>query len=493
MLGVMMVYVCGAIALVASIPQNNVRLLKYITYIISAFACYCIWSVVDMFEESNGYFQMLITIPWIKKLGIHLTFALDGYALWSVILTLIVTNIAAILVCEWKSKGLKNQLLIVYILQAMLFWCFSTLDALVFFILFEAMLLPMYAYIVIWGGEERIEAGWIFLVYTLSGSVGMLIALTYMGVIHNSFAWQSWADAPLSLQVQSYYFIALSLAMATKLPIFPLHGWLPKVHTQASTSASMILAGLFLKVAAFGYIRWILPIVPDASRLYAPYMVVLAVGSMMGMMLVAWAQEDIKRVIAYASIQHMAWIILAFFIGYLGSGDSMMYGLLDGAIMQIFAHGLVSAGLFMAFGMMYQRTHQRDRKAYGGFARIMPLLSGWFMVLALANTAIPGSLNFVAEWTMLVGIFHVEPWVGVISALSFLLSCTYTLGLYNDIFYGPVTTQHVHKDISTTEGSLLVILVAIILVLGFFPRPVLESIHATSMVMGPYIYRSKLG
>ena len=492
MLHVLMVYALGAMVLIMSLRAENIPQLKMAAYLIAGCGMYSVWSLYDRFDEANGYFQMLVTLPWIKEWGIHLTFAIDAYALWCIILSVLVINIAAIMTCQWCQKALKEQLLVMYLIQAMLLLCFSTLDGLVFIMLFEALLYPMYLWIVVWGGEERQEAGWLFLVYSLAGSVFMLVAAAYVGVSLNSFSWQSWADASLSLKVQLVYFLAFTLAMMVKLPLLPLHSWLPTVHTQASSGASMVLSAVFLKIAAYGLLRWVLPIVPDAARLCSPYMIGLALLSMFWGLLLAWVQQDIKKIIAYASIQHMAWIVLALFMGYFAPQHAILYGFLDGVIVQIFAHGIVSAGLFMAFGMMYQRTHRRDRALYGGFASVMPALSGWFVMFFLANMAIPGSLNFVAEWMILLNIFYVQPWVGALAALSFILSCNYTLDLYNSVFLGPVQTIHKYKDITTTESFICAMMVAIIFVCGFFPRVILEGTHATSMVMMPYIYRSKL-
>lgn len=492
MIPLLFIYAVGALALLGSVNKNHKKMLTGSVWSLSMMGAYLGWLMMDMFDESRGGFQMELNWAWVPKWGISLSFGIDGYSVWLILLTIIVTFSAAIMTLKWTTKSLKEHLMVIYLVQLLLIVCFCTLDAFVFLLMFESMLLPMYLWIVIWGGESRAEAGMVFLLYTLTGSVLMLVSFACMGSYLGSFSWLVWAEAPLSMEIQCWYFWAVSLAMMVKLPLFPFHTWLPLAHTQAPSSASMVLASLLLKVAGYGWLRWVLPIVPDAVANYAMTMVILSLISTVWLSFATMVQKDMKRMIAYASVNHMGWVVLGMFAAYL-PGSKMKLMLIDSVSMQMFAHGLVSAGLFMGFGMIYHRTHRREMHLFGGLSGMMPTLASWFMLLSLANIGIPGSLNFVSEWMILVGVMVVKPWMAMLVGLGILSASGYTLWMYRMVFSGSMHGNQKVEDISMTESALLGILVGLLLILGFFPRPMVQGVHATSLNMQQYLFNQKIG
>lgn len=486
------IYAVGCIALVASIKKSQKRMITRAVWFLSVSGSYLGWLLIDMFDESLGGFQFERSWSWVPAWGVNLSFAIDGYSVWLLLLTLIVTAMAAIVSLEWVNKGLKEHLILLYSTQFLLLICFSTLDAFVFLLAFESMLLPFYLWIVVWGSEARGEAGMVFLLYTLASSILMTLAFATLGGVLGGFSWRLWVASPLSIEAQTLYFWAVSLALMVKLPLFPFHTWLPLAHTQAPSSASMVLASVMLKIAGYGWLRWVLPIAPDAARKYALCMVVLGLVSVVWLPFATMVQKDMKRMIAYASVNHMGWVVLGLFTSYLPHPVLSML-LIDGVSVQMFSHGLVSSGLFMAFGMIYHRLHRREIQLLSGLSNTMPVLSGWFIFLCLANIGIPGSLNFVGEWMILLGAMAIQPAIALIACLGILGSTAYSLWMYREVFSGSARIGQKISDITMLESFLLAILVGFILIFGFFPRPVLEGIHATSVEMRQHLFTSKLG
>lgn len=492
MLQLLFTYALGCIALIASVQRLHRHLMVSVVWGLSLLGSHISWLLLDMFDESRGVFQMELHWSWVPTWGIDLSFAVDGYSVWMLCLTVVVTSLTSILSLTWISKGLKEHLLLLYTTQLLLIVCFSALDAFVFLLFFESMLIPMYLWIVVWGAEARGLASRVYLYYALSGSILMTVVFAAMGNILSSFSWTTWVQSPVSFEMQMLYFVAVSLAMMVKLPLFPFHTWLPLAHTQAPSTASIVLASLMLKVAGYGWLRWVLPVVPDAARACAWLMIVLALLSIVWLSLATVVQKDMKRIIAYASVNHMGWVVLGLFVGYLPAGDAHLLTI-DSVTIQMFAHGLVSAGLFMAFGMLYHRANRREVHRFGGFASVMPLLSGMFMLLCLANIGVPGSLGFVSEWMMLLGAMSIQPQIAMIAGLGVVGSSAYTLWMYRLVFYGPVRNSGHIKDIHKVDVGILVVLVMMIFGFGFFPRFIIQGVHETSLVMQHHFYRSKIG
>ena len=487
----LLLYALLCILALVFIKQDKNKLLEKITWVLSAVGMYLIYVLIDRFDETLGIFQMQISIPWIATSGINLSFAIDGYSLWIIILTILITTLCSLLTNIWTTKSIKTQLLIIYILQLLLILCFSALDAMMFLFACESMLLPIYVAITLSGEDERQLASSVFLIYMLSSAILMTIPFVILGNHIHSFAWQDWVNAPISLELQYYYFITVFLGTCIKLPLFPFHSWLPLVYTQAPVPIMIIILSLFLNVASFTLLRWVLPIVPDAASYFANIIVAWSLCSLILAAFIALAQRDLKRLLSYLASNSVSWIMLGLFAGYLSPISQKSLLLLDGAIMQMISHALISAGLCMVFGMLYFRTNKRDRHLYSGLSNSMPYLSSGFMILSLANIATPGSSAFISQWMILLGITEVQPLYNIIISLAIITVTAATLSMYLSIFSGPIK-GHKWNDINSLEIFVLILLITIIFAIGLFPRMITNSIHNTSFLMKPYIFCSKI-
>lgn len=424
------------------------------------------------FDGSVTDFQFVEKTPWFKGYDINYHVGVDGISLWLIILTALLMPVC--ILCSWRSidKRVPEFMAMFLILESLVIGTFVALDLLLFYIFFEAVLIPMYLIIGIWGGKERIYAAYKFFLYTLAGSVLFLLALLYLYYTFGT------TDIPtlmqqgpsLGLSVQKWLWLALFASFAVKVPMWPVHTWLPDAHVQAPTAGSVILAGILLKLGAYGYLRFSLPILPEASHYYATFVFILSLIAVIYTSLVALVQEDMKKLIAYSSVAHMGFVTLGIF--------SFTQQGVEGAYFQMISHGVVSGALFLCVGVVYDRMHTREIAQYGGVANIMPYYAAFFMVFTMASVGLPATSGFVGEMLVIVGTYQAATWAAVGAATGLILGAAYMLLLYRRVMFGEVTNPEVAhmKDLTAREWLIFVPLVALVLWLGIHPTGMTHSV-----------------
>ncbi|MFC2389965.1 MAG: NADH-quinone oxidoreductase subunit M, partial [Kingella oralis] len=380
------------------------------------------------------------------------------------------------------------------IMSGLINGAFAARDAMLFYIFFEGMLIPLYLIIGMWGGQRRMYAAMKLFLYTLLGSLLMLVALIYLSYqAGGSFAiadLQAIKNIPLG--VQQLLFIAFFLSFAVKVPMFPVHTWLPDAHVEAPTGGSMVLAAITLKVGAYGFLRFILPILPDASRYFAPVVIVLSLIAVVYIGLVALVQTDMKKLVAYSSISHMGFVTLGFFL-FMHNGQPESWAF-KGAIMQMISHGFVSAAMFMCIGVMYDRLHTRNIADYGGVVNVMPKFAAFMMLFGMANAGLPATSGFVGEFMVIMGATHYSLWIGAIAATTLIWGASYTLWMYKRVIFGDIRHPAVKemKDINAREFAILAILAVAVLGMGLLPEPFIAVIHQAADNLMAQIAQSKI-
>ena len=379
------------------------------------------------------------------------------------------------------------------IMSGLINGAFAAQDAILFYVFFEGMLIPLYLIIGMWGGPRRVYASVKLFLYTLLGSLLMLVGLIYLSYqTGGSFAivdFQNLKQIPLG--VQQLLFIAFFLSFAVKVPMWPLHTWLPDAHVEAPTGGSMVLAAITLKVGAYGFLRFILPILPDASRYFAPAIIVLSLIAVIYIGMVALVQTDMKKLVAYSSISHMGFVTLGMF---LFSGGYLNDWALKGAIIQMISHGFVSAAMFMCIGVMYDRLHTRNIADYGGVVNVMPKFAAFMMLFGMANAGLPATSGFVGEFMVIMGAVEVNFWVGALAALTLIYGASYTLWMYKRVVFGPITNPEVKemKDINCREFAILAILAIAVLGMGLYPQAFIEVVHQAANDLITHVAQSKI-
>jgi NADH-quinone oxidoreductase subunit M len=457
-----------------------------VTAIATVFVCLllCIPLYAD-FDTTTYAYQFRETFSWIPQFGIQYDIGIDGIAMPLVILTVFTSLI--VILAAWKAIQHKpTQYLATFlILQAVTVGVFVAIDAMLFYVFWEAMLIPMYLAIGIWGSQNRSYAAIKFFLYTFLGSALMLIVMLFLGMRADSFSIPNFYTLTLTMTEQVLIFIAFLLAFAVKVPMWPVHTWLPDAHTEAPAGGSVILAALMLKVGGYGFFRFSMPITPDASHALDWMMIALSLVAIVYIGLIALAQTDMKRLIAYSSVAHMGFVTLGCFMIYLivttsgNHGDATMS--LEGAMVQMISHGFGSGALFLAFGMLYERMHTREIKNFGGIASTMPVFAALFLVFAMSNVGLPGTSGFVGEFMVILSAFKANFWIAFGAALTLIIGASYTLWMYKRVFYGEVVNDEVAKlkDVSWLESSVLMMLVLAIFLIGFYPESLLRVMHAS--------------
>jgi NADH-quinone oxidoreductase subunit M len=419
-------------------------------------------------------FQQLQDVVWVKQLNLHYTVAVDGISLWMVMLTTLMMPLA--LLASWKvDKRVRVYMAAFLFLETAMLGSFISLDLLLFFIFFEGMLFPMYLIIGEWGGQRRIYAAVKFFLYTMAGSALLFVAILYL-YFHagnttgtNSFDLRVLSQIPIATSVARWLFLAFLLAFAVKIPLFPLHTWLPDAHTEAPTAGSVILAAILLKIGTYGLMRFNLQLFPEASHHFAGFVQILAAIGIVYGAIVAMMQPDIKRLVAYSSVSHLGFVVLGIF--------AFNATAMTGGVMQMINHGLSTGGLFLCIGMLYERTHTRRLDEMGGLAKTMPKLTAVFLVVVLSSIGLPGLNNFVGEFLIIVGTFASSHVMGAIATTGALLAAIYLLWPFQRIFYGPLNEAHAHHpDMSRREWTYLTPVLALMLVIGLFPNLLMNSI-----------------
>jgi NADH-quinone oxidoreductase subunit M len=411
---------------------------------------------------------------WISRFHAHYHLGVDGISLWLVLLTAFITVIVVIAGWEVIQRKVSQYYAAFLILSGLMIGVFTALDGLLFYVFFEATLIPMYLIIGIWGGPNRIYAAFKFFLYTLLGSLLLLVAFIYLYVRSGgSFDIQAWHALPLSGTAQTLLFFAMLAAFAVKVPMWPVHTWLPDVHVEAPTGGSAVLAAIMLKLGAYGFLRFSVPILPDASRQWAGLMIALSLVAVIYVGLVAIMQKDMKKLVAYSSVAHMGFVTLGFFI-FNPAG-------VTGGLLQMIAHGLVSAAMFLCIGVLYDRMHSRQIADYGGVVNTMPRFAALALFFAMANCGLPGTAGFVGEWTVILGAVKANFWLGLLAALALILGAAYTLWMYKRVYFGAVANNRVHalKEINAREYLMLVILAVAVLWMGLYPKPFTDTMDAS--------------
>lgn len=426
------------------------------------------------FDSANPGFQFIEFLPLIPDFGINYYLGVDGISLFIVIMAAMITLLGIVALGE--IKDLKNMIITLLFLEVAMIGVFVSLDAIIFYLFWEFSLVPMLYIIGAWGGEKRLYAAIKFFLYTFAGSLIMLVGMLYIAYIYHSvagvwsFSLTDWYALVLPISVQKWLFWAFFLGFAIKVPMFPFHTWLPYAHGQAPTVGSVILAAVLLKMGTYGFVRFSLPLFPDASVLYITPVAVIAVIMIIYTAMVAYAQEDMKQVIAYSSISHMGVIILGTF--------AMNPEGITGSIFLMLSHGIVSGALFLLVGVIYDRRHTKLMSEFGGLAAVMPKYAVIYGIVLMASVGLPLTIGFVGEYLSLAGFFKVSPVLALLGGFSIILGAVYMLSLYKKSFFGPVTKEENKKlkDLNFREMAALVPLVAIIIWLGVYPKPVLVPI-----------------
>jgi NADH-quinone oxidoreductase subunit M len=438
------------------------------------------------FDRMTSAMQFVEMKNWITQFNIHYHLGVDGISMLLILLNAFFTVI--VVIAGWKviEKRVAQYMACFLIMSGLINGVFAALDAVLFYVFWEAMLIPMFLIIGVWGGPNRVYAAIKFFLYTLLGSLLMLVALLYLYFQSGSFEILDYHQLPLGMTAQILIFIAFFMAFAVKVPMFPLHTWLPDAHVEAPTGGSVVLAAIMLKVGAYGFIRFSMPIAPDASHELAWLMVTLSLIAVVYIGLVALAQSDMKKLVAYSSISHMGFVTLGLFI-------FNAYGM-EGALLQMISHGFVSGALFLCIGVMYDRVHSRQIVDYGGVANTMPVFAAFFMLFAMANSGLPGTSGFVGEFMVILGAVKVNFWYGFAAATTLVFGAAYTLWMYKRVVFGAVANDHVRHlhDIGAREILLMLALAVAVLLMGLYPLPLSEIMHASVNDLLVHMARSKI-
>ncbi|NCU66373.1 NADH-quinone oxidoreductase subunit M [Acidovorax sp. 210-6] len=439
------------------------------------------------FKLGTAAMQFVEKAVWIEGFNIHYHLGVDGISFWFVPLTAFITVIVVIASWESITERVYQYMGAFLILSGLMIGVFASLDGMLFYVFFEATLIPMYLIIGIWGGPNKIYAAFKFFLYTLLGSLLMLVALIYLyNQSSGSFDIATWHQLPLSRTAQTLLFFAFFAAFAVKVPMWPVHTWLPDVHVEAPTGGSAVLAAIMLKLGAYGFLRFSLPIAPDASREWAWLMIALSLIAVIYVGLVAMVQKDMKKLVAYSSVAHMGFVTLGFFI-FNGLGVS-------GGIVQMIAHGFVSAAMFLSIGVLYDRVHSRDIAAYGGVVNTMPKFSAYVLLFTMANCGLPGTAGFVGEWMVILGAVQANFWVGLLAATALIWGAAYSLWMFKRVYLGPVSNANVRAllDIGSREFFVMALLAIAVLYMGLYPRPFTDVMDASVAELLRHVALSKL-
>jgi NADH-quinone oxidoreductase subunit M len=450
------------------------------------------------FDSSTHQMQFVEKLPWIETFNIHYHLGVDGFSVPLIILTTISTLLVVVAAWEVIQHRPSQYLAAFLIMEGLMIAVFSALDAVLFYVFFEAMLIPLFLVIGIWGGPNRVYATLKFFLYTFFGSVFLLLALLYLRHVSDSFAILDFHQVGLSLDEQIWLLLAFLIAFAVKVPMWPVHTWLPDAHVEAPTGGSVILAAITLKIGGYGFLRFALPITPDASLALDWFIITLSLIAVVYIGFVALAQTDLKKLIAYSSIAHMGFVTLGLFIVFdifanasTGSGAVLA---IEGAMVQMISHGFISAAMFLAVGVLYDRMHTREISAYGGVVNTMPKFAAFAVFFAMANAGLPGTSGFVGEFMVILAAFQANFWFAFLAATTLILGAAYTLWMVKRVFFGEVANKEVQSlsDINRREFWMLASLAVIVLLIGLWPAPLLDVMHASVEHLLTQVSQSKL-
>ena len=479
--------IIGGLVVLATGSDRNAPLQRMIALVTSVLGVLVTIPLFTGFDTGTSQMQFVELAAWIPYFNINYFLGVDGISMLFVILNSFITVMVVIAGWEVIQSKVAQYMAAFLIMSGLMNGIFSALDGILFYVFFEASLIPMYLIIGVWGGPNRVYAAIKFFLYTLLGSLLMLVALIYLFLESGgSFNILDWHKLPLAIEAQTLIFIAMLLSFAVKVPMWPVHTWLPDAHVEAPTGGSVVLAAIALKLGAYGFLRFSLPIVPDASHAMAPLIITLSLIAVVYIGFVALVQTDMKKLVAYSSISHMGFVTLGFF---------MMNPLgIEGALIQMISHGFISGAMFLCIGVMYDRVHSRQIADYGGVVNTMPKFAAFFMLFAMANSGLPATSGFVGEFMVILGAVQYNFWVAFLAATTLILGAAYTLWMYKRVVFGAVANQHVAEleDIGRRESLFLGLLAACVLVMGLYPQPFTAVMHATVNDLLAHVAVSKL-
>ena len=491
--------IAGGIAVLAIGNDDDVESPRSTTMRIVALAVTVLTFVLSLglyagFDNSTSAMQFVERVSWIPALDVWYYLGIDGLSAPLILLTTFITPL--VVIAGWDTIKLRpaQYFAAFLILEGLMIGVFSALDGILFYVFWEAMLIPMFLIIGVWGGKRRIYATIKFFLYTFLGSVLMLVAFIYLYGLTGSFDLFKFMNVPLSLAVQQVIFIAFLIAFAVKVPMWPVHTWLPDAHVEAPTGGSVILAAIMLKMGGYGFVRLSLPIVPDGSAYFANLMIALSLIAVVYIGFVALMQKDMKKLIAYSSIAHMGFVTLGFFLMWsISTGSGAVLGI-SGGMVQMVSHGLISGAMFLCVGVLYDRVHSRQIADYGGVANTMPMFAGFMVLFAMANAGLPGTSGFVGEFMVIIASFKANFWYAFLAATTLVLGAAYTLWMIKRVLYGEVANDNVAelKDLNLREFIVLGILALAVLLIGVWPAPLVEMMEVTIEALVQQVGQSKL-
>ncbi|MEB2400045.1 NADH-quinone oxidoreductase subunit M [Parapusillimonas granuli] len=439
------------------------------------------------FNPDTADMQFVEKASWIDTFAVNYHLGIDGISLWFVLLTAFITVIVVLAGWEVITSRISQYMAAFLILSGLMVGVFAALDGMLFYVFFEATLIPMYLIIGVWGGPNRVYAAFKFFLYTLLGSLLTLVAFIYLWhAADGSFDILTWHALKLDYTPQVLIFLALLAAFAVKVPMWPVHTWLPDAHVEAPTGGSVVLAAIMLKLGAYGFLRFSLPITPDASQGLAGLMIALSLIAVIYIGLVAIVQDDMKKLVAYSSVAHMGFVTLGFFV-FNTAG-------LEGAIVQMISHGFVSGAMFLCIGVLYDRLHTRRIDAYGGVINVMPRFVTYFVLFSMANAGLPATSGFVGEFTVIMGAVEYNYWIGLLAATSLILGASYSLWMLKRVAFGDIGNDQVRgmSDLSPREFFILGVMAIAVLYMGIHPKPFTDVMHVSVQALLQHVSISKL-
>ena len=478
--------IVGALLLLA-VPSKSHDAIKVVTLIVAIVTMLLSFLVWAQFDEVASGMQLEVNVPWITAFGINYHLGIDGISLLLIVLTTVLTVLCVL--ASWRSvtHAVKGYFISMLVLTTGMIGTLCALDLFLFYVFWEIMLIPMYFIIGLWGGPRRVYAAIKFVLFTMAGSVLMLVGILYLYFAYQGFSGEYSFDLmrimqmPIAYQAQLWLFAAFALAFAIKVPLFPFHTWLPDAHVQAPTAGSVILAGVLLKMGTYGFLRFCLPLFPQATITYLPYISVLAIIAIIYGALVSMVQRDIKSLVAFSSVSHMGFVMLGMF--------ALNVQGMQGSILQMVNHGISTGALFLIVGMIYERRHTRMIEDFGGIAKSMPVFSTFFMIVMLSSIGLPLTNGFVGEFLILLGTFSANVWYATFAATGVVLGACYMLWMYQRVIFGKLTKPENEKltDLTLRERLTLIPIVALIFWIGIYPSPFLNRIEpAVQRILAPF-------